>query len=308
MGVFEIVEVDPRRADALEQLGTTGKYWFLDDAGRWMLFKAEERGTGEDWAEKVASELCARLGLPHVPYQLATETHKEGRRGVVCENCAQDPFSLVLGNQLLMERDPEYPGTGERKYKVRAHTIEAVADVMQRLALPPAPWSGSLPDGISSALGVFTGYVMLDAWIANPDRHHENWGALRTAETIGLAPTFDHGSALARNLSDDERKDRLYTKDRGRGIPRFARRARSAFFAHTGETKPLTTVEAWEAFSRRAPAAARIWREELAAIDEAKVQEVIERVPPERLSGHGPAFTIELLRENRNRLLEESEA
>lgn len=38
-----------------------------------MLFKAEDRGTGEDWAEVVACHLCALLGLPHVEYELAAE-------------------------------------------------------------------------------------------------------------------------------------------------------------------------------------------------------------------------------------------
>ena len=63
--MFPIVPVDPRLALNLEPLGTKRKFWYRD-ASRRMLFKAEERGTGEDWAEKIASELCGLLGLPHV--------------------------------------------------------------------------------------------------------------------------------------------------------------------------------------------------------------------------------------------------
>lgn len=53
-----------------------------------------------------------------------------------------------------------------------------------------------MPSGLSSALDVFAGYVLLDAWIANQDRHHENWGALRMGTALYLAPSFDHGAAL----------------------------------------------------------------------------------------------------------------
>ncbi|MCQ5056911.1 hypothetical protein NE606_19990, partial [Agathobaculum butyriciproducens] len=53
-------------------MGTKRKFWFSEEGTR-HLFKAEERGTGEDWAEKLACELGRRLGLPHVEYDLAEE-------------------------------------------------------------------------------------------------------------------------------------------------------------------------------------------------------------------------------------------
>jgi len=64
--MFQVIRVDFRNAQELEPLGSKRKFWFKDELGRRMLFKAEERGTGDDWAEKVASEFCALLGLPHV--------------------------------------------------------------------------------------------------------------------------------------------------------------------------------------------------------------------------------------------------
>ena len=52
--------------------------------------------------------------------------------------------------------------------------------------------------GLGSGI-FFVGYVLLDAWIANQDRHHENWGALRHGDELRLAPTFDHGASLVNN-------------------------------------------------------------------------------------------------------------
>lgn len=303
--MFPIVRVDRSRAESTEPLGTKPKFWFRDHQGRRVLFKAEERGTGDDWAEKIASELCGLLGLPHVGYELAVET-TSNTPGVVCATCAPPPWALVLGNQLLLDRDPSYPARAAR-YSVRAHTVDAVADVVNELGPPLAEWLAGLPAGITSSLDVFAGYVMLDAWIANQDRHHENWAALRAGDALRLAPTFDHGASLARNISDAERQERLTTRDAGRQMGRFVQRARSGFFLDAAAKRAMTTVEAWQAFSLRAPQASRIWLDRLKAVEETRLSRLLTEVPPHRLSEIGREFTLRLLMENRRRLLEGNE-
>lgn len=296
------MRVHPDLAENLEPLGTKRKYWFREGDTR-LLFKAEERGTGEDWAEKIACELCALLGLPHVPYDLAVEIGTE-KPGVVCASCAPPPMALVMGNQLLLAHDPAYPAAADNRYKVKAHTVDAVAEAVSGLQPPSPEWMANVPAGVRSALDVFTGYVMLDAWIANQDRHHENWGALREGATRRLAPTFDHGAAMARNLADEERHERLISRDRGRQIPAFVRRARSAFYADADARRPLTTVEAWQAFKAKAPAAAEVWLAQLAVAEDPTIRRLLEEVPPARLSQVGRDFTAGLLAENRRRILE----
>jgi hypothetical protein len=299
--MFPVVPVNPALAETLEPLGTKRKYWYRDGDRR-LLFKAEERGTGEDWAEKIACELAGRLGLPHVVYELATEIDG-GKPGVVCESCAPKPSSLVMGNQLLLALDSAYPAADAGKYKVKAHTVEAVAQAVSLLKPPPPSWMGDVPAGIVSALDVFTGYVLLDAWVANQDRHHENWGLLVVPPALHLAPTFDHGAALARNLTDDERHERMTSKDRNRRIPAFARRARSAFYGDPAANKSMTTVQAWQGFAARAPGAAAIWLARLGEIDDAMIQMMLTEIPPNRMSHVCREFTLGLLRENRERLL-----
>ena len=300
--MFPIIRVDSRRAESLEQLGTKRKFWFRDHPeGPRLLFKAEERGTGDDWAEKLAAELAGLIGLPHVEYRLALDIHGDVP-GVVCETCSPAPIILKHGNQLLVSRDPNYP-EGNR-WRVRQHTVDAVAEVLAGLGPPPEPWCVGLPQGIESALDTFTGYIMLDAWIANQDRHHENWAALVTAKGRCLAPTFDHGASMARNITDDERRERLASKDRNRQIDAFARRARSALFADPGQNKAMPTHEAWYAFARLAPDAAKLWIGALRRVDPAAVDGLIDRVPPQRMSGVCREFTRKLLATNRQRLLD----
>jgi hypothetical protein len=221
--------------------------------------------------------------------------------GVVCETCAPRPPSLVLGNQLLLERDPHYPADERRKYKVRAHTPDTVADVVSGLAPSAAGWMVNVPTGIATALDVFVGYLLLDAWIANQDRHHENWGALRDDE-LRLAPTFDHGACLARNITDEDRKERLMSKDRNRTVAAFARRARSAFYAEATASKPLGTLEAFAAFARFALPAARTWLTRLAAVEQSALEGILAEVPNKRMTRIAKEFTLKLLMVNQERL------
>ena len=288
----------------MEQLGTKRKFWFRENDRR-LLFKAEERGTGEDWAEKVACQLCEILGLPHVHYELAEEC--EGERyiqpGVVCETCSPRPTSLVLGNQLLMALDPAYPAHKEvGSTKCASTPLTQWPTLCVDLPHRPETWMSGVPPGVDTALDVFVGYVMLDAWIANQDRHHENWGAL-LEDRLRLAPTFDHGAALARNESDANRKERLETRDRNRTVAYYAQRARSAFYG-TGDTpQPMGTVDVFFAFARLAPQAARSWTGRLAKVDRDAIWQVLSEVPNKRMSRITKEFTVELLLENQRRLL-----
>ncbi len=305
--MFRIYRVNRRNAEAMETLGTKRKFWFSDGAQR-MLFKAEERGTGEDWAEKVTCHLCELLGVPRVHYELAEEYDGDVyiQPGVVCETCVPERSSLILGNQLLLDRDPEYPAHESRKYKVREHTVTAVAEVMGKRSPPSANWVAGAPPGLERALDFFVGYVMLDAWIANQDRHHENWAAVQDDE-LRLAPTFDHGASLARNISDEQRKERLHTKDRNQTVEFFSNRARSAFYDKPTDSRPLSTFEAFFAFAQLAPIASRLWLGQLEKITPAAVQRILDEVPNKRMSRIAKEFTLELLVVNQRKLLTESD-
>lgn len=304
--MYKIHRVDTSQFEAVETLGAKRKFWFRQD-DRQVLFKAEMRGTGEDWAEKIVCELCRLLGLPHVHYELAHEYDGDTARwpGVVCDSCAPGKLSLILGNQLLLAIGLDYPTDEERKYKVSHHTVNAVVDAMRIVSVPAADWMLDAPFDATSALDIFIGYVMLDAWVANQDRHHQNWATLWDGELLRLAPTFDHGASLARNLNDEERRGRLTSKDENRQVPKFAAKARSAFYEQVSDTRALGTHEAFEEFAQAAPEAARGWLKRLESIKTTSVQAILDEVPDQRMSNIAKEFTLQLLLVNQRRLLKE---
>jgi len=76
----------------LGNVGSKEKFWYTRKDGYRWLFKTNRPNTGEDWAEKIAAELCALLGLPHATYELAEWTPK---RGVISRRMGQPGEQLV---------------------------------------------------------------------------------------------------------------------------------------------------------------------------------------------------------------------
>lgn len=300
--MYPIMRIDPSLNLMHEQLGSKRKYWIRVGGVR-VLFKAEERGTGEDWAEKVACELAELIGLPHVHYDLAVENGTQ-TPGVICASCAPPPLQLVMGNQILPLLDNEYPTDGKVKERAKAHTINAVATAIGFLDPPPAEWLTRVPEGIKTAADVFVGYLMLDAWIANQDRHHENWAAMMDANGLYLAPSYDHGAAMARNITDEARQMRLTTADRAARVGAYARRARSAFFDEQDDARRLSTHDAWLAFAQTRQDAARIWLERLGEVGITTMDGILGEIPPQRMSAVCRQFTLKLLESNQHLLLD----
>ena len=309
MSEYDIITVPRDASNTLESVGSKQKFWYyrdeINDKRPW-LFKANRPGTGEDWSEKVAAELCALLGLPHVGYELATWTHTPG---VVSRRLDRDDETLVLGNVVLSGRYAEYPLLTEEVFaRIREHTLDIVLGTLDSPDLAvqvPPEWVA--PTGIETSSDVFVGYLLLDAWIGNTDRHDKNWGLVERLTTDGvlryLAPTFDHASSMGREVTDDERRDRLGSKDRGRQVEAYASRARSALFHTTADRKPMHPILAFQRAAQARPRAASTWLEHLRSVSDATVEAVIERIPAIRMTDHSRTFALRVLNLNRATLL-----
>ena len=299
---FSIIQLPADAPERPEPLGTKRKFWYRGtDGGRW-LFKHPRPDTGEDWAEKVAAELCSLLGLPHARYELA---EWKGQRGTVCPTFVPDGGQLIHGNELLAAMVPGYPsstGSSRRFYRFSQHRLDLVLKFMGYHRLQP-PLDYQPPEGITQPAELFVGYLLLDAWIGNQDRHHANWGFVASPQgTVHLAPTFDHASSLGRNETDETRTRRLTTRDPGFTIDTYVEKARSALYAKVGDKIPLLTVDAFRVAAERYRAAGPVWLERLAGVRSADTLALLERVPRERISEPGIEFAQKMLELNREKL------
>ena len=84
----------------------------------------------------------------------------------------------------------------------------------------------------------------------------------------------------------------------------YVTKAKSACYAEVTSVKTLGTLECFEAFASHAAEAAKLWMRRLGAIEECKVREIVERVPSTRISNIAKQFTVELLNENKKRILQ----
>jgi hypothetical protein len=75
---FPIFEISPEAPEESEAMGTKEKFWFHHEQLGLCLYKKARQNTGEDWAEKIAAELCKLIQLPHAEYQLAIFNNEKG--------------------------------------------------------------------------------------------------------------------------------------------------------------------------------------------------------------------------------------
>jgi hypothetical protein len=303
--MFRIIDVSEWPVLGDEPMGSKPKCWLSPCEGEKWLFKQKIRpNSGDDWSEKVASELAELFGLPHAYVELAS---RNGQRGVIARDLVTDlnATDLIPGNRLLVEADQEYPH--QDRYHLAQHTVERVFAVLtaRSVELPstvqPAPEIGTAND-------LFAGYLLFDAWIGNTDRHHENWAVMSYVGESGtrmvLSPSYDHASSLGHGVTDPEREIKLTTKDSGRNLPAYARKARSAFCPDESTPKALLTDAAFQRAAGLAPAAGSYWIDRLRRVSLAEATDIVTRIPSAIMTDWAKRFAQELVGENQRRLLE----
>lgn len=305
--MFPVISVEEGAADNVEYLGSKQKFWFNHSEFGRSLWKAARPNTGEDWSEKIAEQFALQLGLPCARYEFAD---CDGKKGVITPTIVPEEASLILGNELLVAQESNYPAPGTvSKFRTSQHTIEIVLNNLRESGaeLPP-DWTPL--SGIQTAQDLFVGYLLLDAWIGNTDRHHENWAIIdridsppRHRRQRYLAPTYDHASSLGCHLLDSERLERLSTKDQGRTVEAYTNKATSALYLNREDPKPLKTVDAFRLAAARSPIAAHAWLEKLASIGSDATNAPFDELPEKRITRHSAEFARRMLYINRTRLL-----
>ncbi|MGH3282077.1 MAG: hypothetical protein ACRDNW_23480 [Trebonia sp.] len=294
---FPILDVSDWDVVADETTGVEVKSWLQqpDSRARWLFKEVTVKGghtQGEDWSEKAVSHLAGLLGVPCAWVEVAV---LRGRAGCISADLRPESHELQHGQVLLQVCG--VPGYVPGKGKVHpGHTLENIRASLSG-ALPPP--GCELPFE-ATAYDVFAGYVLLDAWVANRDRHDNNWAVLRpvleSSGPLRLCGSYDHASSLGFNLTDQERERRL-----GQGTVEAWCRKGTAW--RYGYDRRTTLVQlASMGLQLASTDARRYWFEKLREVSEDEVRNVIVRVP--RMSDLARTFAETVLSVNRRRLLD----
>lgn len=296
---YPIIDVSSWSVVDTEASGADEKSWLgdPDNPGQRWLFKPVPRKVwgfqGDDWAEKVTTELARLLGVPCAQVELAV---RNGDRGTISLDLAptywERQSGAVVLSGLVQNYQPGYTNPPGRP----GHSLANIHQILASCNPPPGCDLPASFDGFSA----FSGYTLLDAWVANRDRHDENWAVLRPPEgsSIALCGSYDHGSTLGFNLQDGYRASCL---EKGT-VEQWAARGTAYRFEHDRSIGPVSLVDlAGDALDLAGYDEYRHWTCQLQKVSAADVYEVVESVPG--LSEVTRNFVLELLCINQRRLL-----
>ena len=153
--------------------GWLKKKWKIIDGKRCLIKGGSGATQQEPYNEVMAGKIMERLGIPHVPYTLLTEDEYPYS---VCEDFITPQTELISAWYVMQtEKKPNH-------VSIYQHYL----DCCENLGIP----------GMKDALDRM---MVLDYLIVNEDRHQNNFGVVRNAETLaylGAAPIFDSGTSL----------------------------------------------------------------------------------------------------------------
>jgi len=307
--VWDRVDVSAWEVWDIEQSGSSEAVWLVEPSTchRWLHkdTKIPSNGVeqGEDCSEVVSTQVARLLGVPCAATRLC---ERSGRRGTLSLSVVPKGHDLWEGAVVLATvagffaqvegappaEDPERPGV-----RRPGHSLENIKAALTGVVPPP----GFVGPEALTAFDVFAGYMLLDALIANPDRHEQNWAKLTPSlQTLpeALSPSYDHASSLGHNLQDPARRRCL---DDPSWLETWAARGRAVRFEHTPPA-PTLVEHAVKAVSMCTTEGADWLQRQLRDLDLAPVLEALGSRSVPGMSEAAATFAHDLLNLNLRRL------
>ena len=156
--------------------GNLKKRWKIINGKRCLLKGGSDPFQQQPFNEVIASSLMERLEIPHVPYEI---TEINGKPFSICEDFISSETELIPAGRIIQVKKKRNETSAWRHFVDCCETL-----------------------GIPDVVAFLDRMIVLDYIIANEDRHCNNFGALRNAETLewlGMAPIYDSGSSLGYN-------------------------------------------------------------------------------------------------------------
>ncbi|GHV38476.1 hypothetical protein FACS1894187_17320 [Synergistales bacterium] len=156
--------------------GQLKKKWIIADGKRCLVKGGSGTEQQEPLNEVLATEIMRRLDISHVPYTMKVEQGEKGKIYSICEDFITPQTELVSARSIRKTQNYSMNKT------VYQHFLKC-CDML----------------GIVGVEDAVTRMLTVDFLIVNEDRHFNNFGAIRNAETlkwIGIAPIYDSGTSM----------------------------------------------------------------------------------------------------------------
>lgn len=153
--------------------GNLKKRWKIIDGKRCLIKGGSNPFRQQPFNEVIATEIMKRLGIRHVPYMVMWN---KGAPYSVCEDFIDENTELVPAWRIYLSHKKS------NSISVYQHFLNCCKAL-----------------GIRDVVPFLDRMIVLDYIIANEDRHMNNFGAIRNAESLewlGMAPVYDSGSSL----------------------------------------------------------------------------------------------------------------
>lgn len=153
--------------------GCLKKRWKIVEGKRCLFKSGSNPFMQQPFNEVIASKIAARLNIPHVNYDIVWDN---GVPFSVCEDFIDVNTELVSAWRIMQMRKKD------NSTSLYRHYIDCCTSL-----------------GVSDIVKSVDEMLVLDYIIANEDRHQNNFGLIRNADTlrwVAAAPIFDSGSSL----------------------------------------------------------------------------------------------------------------
>ncbi len=170
--------------------GRLKKTWIIENNKRILVKGGYKDNPSAPLNEYLASMICKYLGIKCVDYELGVINEKLVSK---CEDFIDENTELITAHSILKD---ELKGNYKETYEKYIKILEI--------------------NGIDKARDNLEDMILLDYLIMNVDRHLNNFGIIRDANTlkwISVAPIFDSGEAMNLEMLDD---DTMVVNDNGR--------------------------------------------------------------------------------------------
>jgi len=153
--------------------GNLKKRWKIIDGKRCLVKGGSPPFRQQPFNEVIATGIMERLGIPHIPYTVMWNNEAPYS---VCEDFVTGDTELIPAWRIIQTQKQN---NNISNYQHFINCCEAL--------------------GAEDIVPFLDKMIVLDYIIANEDRHLNNFGLLRNAETLewlGMAPIYDSGSSL----------------------------------------------------------------------------------------------------------------